>query len=62
MKAVLAVLVFVLKAVGAVLAAVIVLAALLMLLKVGVEAHVRKDDEFRQRRNRLLPPHRRAYE
>lgn len=45
MKAVLAVLVFVLKAVGAVLAAVIVLAALLMLLKVGVEAHVRKDDD-----------------
>lgn len=45
MKAVLAVLVFVLKAVGAVLAAVIVLAALILLLKVGVEAHVRKDDD-----------------
>lgn len=45
MKAVLAVLIFTLKAVGAVLAAVIVLAALLMLLKVGIEAHVRKDDD-----------------
>lgn len=45
MKAVLAVLVFVLKAVGAVLAAVIVIAALILLLKVGVEAHVRKDDD-----------------
>lgn len=45
MKAVLAVLVFVLKAVGAVLAAVIVLAALILLLKVGVESHVRKDDD-----------------
>ena len=45
MKAVLAVLIFTLKAVGVVLAAVIVLAALLMLLKVGVEAHVRRDGD-----------------
>ena len=45
MKVVLAVLIFTLKAVGAVLAAVIVLAALILLLKVGVEAHVRKDDD-----------------
>ena len=45
MKAVLAVLIFTLKAVGAVLAAVIVLAALLMLLKVGVEARVRRDGD-----------------
>ncbi len=45
MKAVLAVLIFTLKAVGVVLAAVIVLAALILLLKVGVEAHVRKDDD-----------------
>lgn len=45
MKVVLAVLIFTLKAVGVVLAAVIVLAALLMLLKVGVEAHVRRDGD-----------------